>query len=426
VTRELPADVTVDNTDSLRRVAASSYNRARAINLRFMRRAPDSEHYVVHAWGSAFPEDGGGSYVGMLGPSHRDLQNSVDVLRQIWQDKVIENHYQDKVRGRRCHPFADRWDLSAPNDKNRFTDVGLTLANAGHNTFRMLFHGGDTGLNTIRGFLLKALACGETVISIESDGLVVPWGMLYTDTNGNIPTSNTWTVAGFWGYQHVIEHTFTRVEGFDSRITVMRDHVVVGLNVDQDIDDQYPKALYIASLIDFFTPRVNMVLRQTKDDLATAFQDPQFADHIMCFGCHGTVTGDSGVELPHLRLTDQEKIYGTDIMAWLAGTPLATRPFVFLGTCQGGQVTSTFYSGFGKALLDNGARCLVGPQVDLPPAFASEYSRRLFTAFLKPGTKLGDIVRSLAREFINDHANPLGLMFSLYRGIDVHLWWDEP
>jgi hypothetical protein len=38
-----------------------------------------------------------------------------------------------------------------------------------------------------------------------------------------------------------------------------------------------------------------------------------------------------------------------------------------------------------------------------------------------PHTKLGDIVRDLAREFLEEHHNPLGLIFSLHRGIDVHL-----
>jgi hypothetical protein len=135
------------------------------------------------------------------------------------------------------------------------------------------------------------------------------------------------------------------------------------------------------------------------------------------------VSGSDGrVEHPYLILEDGERIYGADIAAWLVDAPLPTRPFVYVGACQGGQVCSSLYSAFGKVLLSNGGRCLIGPQIDLPPAFACEYSRRLFTEFLESGAKLGDIVQSLARTFLDDHANPLGLMFSLYRGIDVHLW----
>lgn len=88
-------------------------------------------------------------------------------------------------------------------------------------------------------------------------------------------------------------------------------------------------------------------------------------------------------------------------------------------------MSSLFYPAFGHQLLHYGARCLIGPQIDLPRAFAREYTTRLFTAFLEPRTKLGDIVRTLAREFVDDYHNPLGLIFSLYRGIDVHLWLVE-
>lgn len=420
--RELAAAVTVDNTGGLRHVAGTSYNRVRSINLRFMR-FPGTEGYLVQAWGSAFPEDGGGGYQGRLLRPHRDLEASIEVLRRTWQD-VVETRYQDEQTGRVRHPFADAWDLSGSDGKHRLIDAGVKLAMAGHNTFKMLFHGGDKGLDIIRDRLLVALRRGENVISVESDSLIVPWGMLYTGVGGQAyPAAGTWSFTGFWGYQHVIEHTFTRMDDFDSRITIGDGEVVVGLNVDHQVDEQYPDTPFVTPLIEFFTPRAKVVLRRNKDEVAHAFQDPAFPDHITCFACHGKVAGGEGIhQHPYLQLSNYEKIYGADIMAWLASAPLATRPFVFLGACQGGQVSSLLYSTFGQALLCNGARCLIGPQVDLPPAFAYEYTRRLFTLFLEPGAKLGDIVRTLARTFIDDHANPLGLMFSLYRGIDVHLW----
>jgi hypothetical protein len=420
VSRDLAARVTIDHTDGLRRVAARPYDRPRSINLRFIE-LPDGHGYLVQAWGSAFPEDGGGGYQGRLPRPAKDVDASVDVLRQTWQKFVIENKYTD-ARGRIHHPFADGWNLAS---RELLDQVTLPLARVGHNTFKMLFTGGDRGLQTIRMLLVAALRRGENVISVESDGLMVPWGMLYTSPVDEqaYPADGNWSFDGFWGYRHVVEHTFRRIENFDSRISVGPDRVVVGLNVDRNVDRQFPKTPYITPVIDFFTQRAKVVLRHSKNELADAFQDPGFPDHITFFGCHGKVAaGDGRVEHPYLQLGDDEKIYGADMTAWLSGAPLATRPFVFVGACQGGQVCSAFYSTFGKALLDNGARCLIGPQVDLPPAFAYEYSRQLFTRFLDPGAKLGDIVRSLARTFLDEHANPLGLMFSLYRGMDVHLW----
>lgn len=72
-------------------------------------------------------------------------------------------------------------------------------------------------------------------------------------------------------------------------------------------------------------------------------------------------------------------------------------------------------------LLEYGANCLIGPQIDLPVGFAKEYTCRFFDALLRPGTRIGDITRDLAREFIDKNHTPLGLIFTLHRGLDVHL-----
>jgi hypothetical protein len=84
-------------------------------------------------------------------------------------------------------------------------------------------------------------------------------------------------------------------------------------------------------------------------------------------------------------------------------------------------MSSLFYTAFGPSLLGGGANCLLGPQVDVPVRFGAEYARRLLAAFLEPETRLGDVVQRLAKGFIDDHDNPLGLIFSLYRGMDTRL-----
>jgi len=65
--------------------------------------------------------------------------------------------------------------------------------------------------------------------------------------------------------------------------------------------------------------------------------------------------------------------------------------------------------------------CLIGPQVDVPPLFAYEYAHRFFKEFLQHGTRIGDIVRNLARDLADGCENPLGIAISLYRGLDTHL-----
>ncbi len=413
--------MSLDNTDGLLRVAVPPYNRARTISLRF-NELPGGSGFQVQAWGSAFPDDGGGGYQGHLNRRKDVLEASIDVLRETWLRRIVR-HEERPDTGPRRHPFADNWDLSERPEL--LTRAAPALARAGHSTYKLLFSGDDPGLRRIRALLETALADGENVISIESDSLLVPWGMLYAipDRPDEYPEDGEWSATGFWGYRHVIEHTFTRIDDFDARITVAGEKVVVGLNVDGGVDRQFPETPYIAPVKAFFDGRVEVVLREDKQTLSADFRSDAFNDHVTYFGCHGKVAGSDGrIEHPYLKLGDDERIYGADIEAWLADRPLPTRPFVYVGACEGGQVGSAFYAAFGKVLLGNGGRCLIGPQIDLPPAFACEYSQRLFTEFLDSGAKLGDIVRSLARVFVDEYANPLGLMFSLYRGIDVHLW----
>ena len=426
---DLNTVVTVDYTNGMRRIRDYSYNRARTIHLRFTKES-DNRGYLVQAWGSAFPEDGCGGYQGRLARTVDTVNSGIDLLRTAWQTFVVEHEHTDAETGRTSFPFVDNWDLATPADRHRINEIGLALARAGHTMFKLLFgSSGDPGMREIAVHLLRALRGGENVITMESDDLFVPWGMLYTppeEVHTLWAPKATWSFDGFWGYRHMVEHSFSRTPDFDSRILVPENQVVVGLNVDERVDHEYPHTSYVEPLIDFFTSRAKVIVRRSKNELACAFQDPLFTDHITYFGCHGEVSGvDGQVGQPYLKLGDDEKIYGAELVGWLCERPLPTRPLVFVGACQGGQLASAFYPAFGHHLLNNGARCLLGPQIDLPRAFALEYTTRLFSAFMESGVKLGDIVRLLARSFADDHGNPLGLIFSLYRGMDIHLWPTE-
>jgi hypothetical protein len=424
VTRDLHTSVTVDHTNELRNISDYPYNRDRTIHIRYIKEQGDCG-YLVQAWGNAFPQDGGGGYQGHIAVNVATVSSGINDLRTVWQQHVVE--HSERRDGRNCFPFVDDWDLSASADRHQFDDIGLRLARAGYTLFSLLFLNGDPGLKEIADCLTQALRNGEHVVTMESDDLFVPWGMLYTPPNEADALwgpNATWSMQGFWGYRHLIEHNFSRTPGFDSRILIPTNRVIVGLNVDERVDDEYPPTPCVVPVIDFFTNRTHTVVRRTKDELAFALQDPKFADHITYFGCHAQISGIDGGHpaQAYLKLGDDEEIYSTELLGWLSRGPLPTRPVVFVSACQGGQLSSLFYPAFGHHLLHYGARCLIGPQIDLPRAFAREYTTQLFSAFLQPGTKLGDIVRTLARTFADNHHNPLGLIFSLYRGIDVHLW----
>ncbi|MBM7774010.1 hypothetical protein JOD54_004214 [Actinokineospora baliensis] len=413
--RELSSTVTIDHTNRLHWLPTTDYNRERSIHLRVLNA---NGRYFMQAWGSAFPQDGGGSYAGWITTDVATIQGGIADLRQAWQQAVIDRTEPGRRPVRR--PFVDDWDLAGPDDRTYLEHAGLALARAGYALFSLLFLNGDDAMREITARIVAAVRSGEQVITVESDDLFAPWGMLYVpaaEDDDIWAADYRWVPEGFWGYQHLLEHNFSRALAFDSRVTIAgTPHV--GLNVDERVDSDHPPTPCVRPIIDFFSAHTDTTVRRTKSALAQALNSKEFADDIIYFGCHGTVDGIG--ERPYLALGDGEKIYSSEVVAWLTNNPLATRPVVFIGACQGGQLASMFYPSFGHHLLQRGARCLIGPQIDLPRAFAPEYATQLFTEFLRH-QRLGDTVRYLARMFLDRYHNPLGLIFSLYRGIDVHL-----
>ena len=200
-------------------------------------------------------------------------------------------------------------------------------------------------------------------------------------------------------------------------------NVRVGLNVDPTIDADL-SVKFVDSVTSFFRGHQDTrdpEIRKAKVELGRAMLAQDFCDQIIYFGCHGTVSGQAGASA-QLALGDQKPIRTSDLLGWLREPRrLTSNPFVFINACQGGQMSSRFYTAFGPPLLGKGANCILGPQIDVPAIFATEYATRLFDHFLRPETRLGDVVQQLTRDFIDDHQNPLGLIFSLYRGLDTRL-----
>ncbi|WP_225732348.1 MULTISPECIES: hypothetical protein [unclassified Nocardia] len=426
MTRELSALVT-GSDEFIER----EYDRSRTVHLWISENIAPGE-YLVRLWGSAFPEQGAGGYLGRIKMNSFEADALIEDLRSEWKSLVLDHREVQEPDRTSVFPFSHQWDQSRRPEL--LQGLAYKLVDIGFVTYRTLFRGEDKGLQRLRAALDRALRCGQQVISVESESLIVPWGMLYTppDVRHDPPTEDHWSYEGFWGYRHLIEHTFSHVAGFDSRIAVPAAGLTVGLCADPRIDIDFTRAsfgvskgVYVDLISELFRAHgATVVIRTRKSELERAFHDAMLSDQIVFFCCHGLAAGPAGpTSKPYFELDHNERIRGRDVETWLETGSLATRPFVFFGACNGGRLASTFYSTVGRALLrDGGARCLIGPQLDLPPVLAVSYARLLFAEFLVSETKLGDIVWRLSCELINKYNNPLGLMFSLYRGIDIHLW----
>ena len=80
---------------------------------------------------------------------------------------------------------------------------------------------------------------------------------------------------------------------------------------------------------------------------------------------------------------------------------------------------------FASELLERGAICVVGPQIEVPAVFAGEFGKQFFERFIapvKPPPQAGLVLKDVTQAMWGKR-NPLGLVSSLYAGADCHIRW---
>jgi hypothetical protein len=425
MTTEIRLSTIVDNSPNLTQLRPRRPGRRRTLELFF--EADGSRGYRVRAWGTALAEDGGGAYAGTLELSPNDVFASVHELRDAWARAFIG--YRHPGSGRNGYSFAEQLDLSREEFKTPIDTAMRALAIAGHKLFTALFTAGDAGLRELGAAVTAALRCTtDQVISIHSDDLFIPWWMLYLpsdDTTVLDEESARCSYTEFLGYRHHIEHNFKRAPGWESGLLVT-GRVRAGVHVDRNLDIQFPTAPTIEPIIRTFHTYADVSLRSERHDLALAMSAADFGDQILYFGCHGTAGGTATTPDAHIALTDGQAIRASDFRYWLGARQFATTPIVYINACQGGQMSSMFYTSFSRELLARGANCLVGPQIDIPPTFAQWFADEFLCRLFQFETKIGDVVKDLTRLLIDRYANPLGLVMSVYRGMDTRLVSPDP
>ncbi|MFI1395259.1 hypothetical protein [Streptomyces sp. NPDC020681] len=345
-------------------------------------------------------------------------------LRKTWVDNTFK--YEVETPDGISLPFQEKYDLSNEHE-DLTSDVRINLAKAGYKLFNLIFSPRDNGLKDIRRVLIKALRSECCVLHFDSQDLYAPWTMLYVPPGSDDDIRDPkfdWPLEGFLGYRHWIQHQLHDGD-LETKLPLRAgNRMDVGLNVDTRIDIGKSEENKLVGPLEKFVQGLtsaNPTKRSTKPDLEKAIAFGECDDHFMCFCCHAVVS-DVGAdpEMHHARmeLSDGIEINTGDFETWLSSRQLPNS-VVFVDACQGGQMESMFYRSFGRTMLQNGANCLIGPQLDLPTSFAYQYTTRFLEKFIVPQTCIGDITRELAREFADRHSNPLGLMFTIYRGLDT-------
>ena len=90
-------------------------------------------------------------------------------------------------------------------------------------------------------------------------------------------------------------------------------------------------------------------------------------------------------------------------------------------------IVQNAYSGLPEQLLKEGAVGLIGAQIDVPAVFAVEYAKEILTGFLArtaERVRLGPLMREVNQKLWDVNRNPLGFVYSLYRGVDCFVDWE--
>jgi hypothetical protein len=295
------------------------------------------------------------------------------------------------------------------------------LAKAGFRLYQRIFYGpaADAQANLL-GDRLREIAQKERLkIQIFSQQFVLPWGILYMADEYDPEDVNP---EMFLGLRHIVEHIPLQpsMHVVDSTIHSL-PRLAVSLNVHADIDRQMG-APHIANQRRYWDTvtqgdLVQVIVRETRDEVTQALGDDSTPDQILYFYCHAvskSLTERGGPDASTLVLSGDQRLTLGDLhlLAPLK-TILPGAPLVFINACESAELSPLFYDGFVPYFMAKGARGVIGTECATPALFAAEWARRFFDRFLA-GESLGQIFLDLRREFYYGHNNLLGLLYALY------------
>jgi len=277
-------------------------------------------------------------------------------------------------------------------------------------------NGGFTGSNV---FTAGACALGDTGVEYT-----------YVDGSGvHASAGATLDWELFLGMRHVIEEIplQTNMAVIDTPIG-SNPRLAVSVNVNNGIDTQLG-GTYVSDTNAYWAQaqtarkRVGVTSRTTSVDVMRALADAATDDQILYFYCHAesAALGDpGGPDASALVLTDARITLADLNLDAPTTTMLRGQPLVFINACESAELSPAFYDGFVPYFMAKGARGVIGTQCKTPALFAVEWAKRFFERFLD-GDPIGEAFLALRREFLDQHGNPLGLLYAVHCDGDTRI-----
>lgn len=342
------------------------------------------------------------------------LTSAVDAARREIMKVVM---HQDATGD---YVFQTRIDI--PEADTLFA-LGV-LARAGALLFQKLFFGPAAGADSKAiGDFLRRMAADPTTrltLQIVAESTPLPWGLLYM---GDASEGAELSWDNFLGLRHVIEliPLQTTLTVTDNAIRSNQPALSVSINVNQKIDQDMAadfvarQQAFWASAQTSFKP-LRVTSRSTRAELLQALRSEHTDDQILYFFGHAETNGlgsAGGPDASSLVLSDASITLESLNLDAPTSTQLRGNPLVFINACESAELSPAFYDGFVPYFMAKGARGVVGTECKTPALFAAEWAARFFKRFLD-GEPLGLAFLELRREFLQDHGNPLGLLYAVY------------
>lgn len=306
-----------------------------------------------------------------------------------------------------------------------------TMARAGALLFKQIFFGPGAGADSKAvGEWLRKMASNKATqlkLQILAESTPVPWGLLYVG-DASAGAKLDWDY--FLGMRHIIEQIPLQntLAVSDYAIPSDKPELTVSVNVNSGIDAQMGSD-FVAQQQTFWSEakksrkRIRVTPRTTSTEVVKALADGNTDDQVVYFYCHAASTGltaPGGPGASCLVLTDASITLSDLTLDAPTSTQLRGNPLVFINACESADLSPSFYDGFVPYFMDKGARGVVGTECKTPALFAVKWAKRFFERFLD-GEPLGETFLNLRREFLDQHGNPLGLLYAVHCDGDTQI-----
>jgi hypothetical protein len=353
-------------------------------------------------------------------PITRDeLALATDAVQQAMLEVVLSVDAQ----GRK--PFASGIDIPEDMEQRALQ----SMARAGGRLFQQLFNHPGAGADVARvGEWLRQQASASGVrltVQVVAHDVPIPWALLYL---GPVAAGAELSWDHFLGARHVVEQIpFQMSLSVPDQRILSTPSLSVGVNANRDIDTQFGVTLVVDHLQHWTDLRnqrhtMNLMPRSTRASVVAALADPATADQIQYFYCHATSKGKDGNPdgaTLQMGLTDILTLADLNLDAPQA-IQLDTHPLVFINACESGDLSPLFYAGFVPYFMAKGARGVIGTECRTPALFAVRFAEAFFDRLLD-GRSVGDSVHEARREFLEQHRNPLGLLYAVHCDADTRV-----